>query len=87
MQGGGRLSGRELERQHNSRLVELLLTHPDHLARLRSAQLVFALCLAGIGREYPGLDYASSSDEQAAGQGHPFPAPLYAKLVEVSAGS
>ena len=84
---GARLSGRELERLHNSRLVDLLLTTPGHLAALSPAQLVFTLFLAGIGREYPGLLYsstpASSEQQQQQQQGHPIPDALYNKLSEV----
>jgi hypothetical protein len=80
-----RLSGREQERLHNSRLVDRLLTR--HLDALAPAQLVFALFLAGIGREFPGLEYAGSArggHRHHQQQGHPLPDALYAKLVEVN---
>jgi hypothetical protein len=80
-----RLSGREQERLHNSRLVGRLLTR--HLDALTAAQLVFALFLAGIGREFPGLEYAGSArggHHHQQQQGHPLPDGLYAKLVEVN---
>jgi hypothetical protein len=81
-----RLSGREQDRLHNSRLVARLLTL--HLDALAPAQLVFALFLAGIGREFPGLEYAGSGSRGGhrhhQQQGHPLPDALYAKLVEVN---